>query len=74
MQDRNRRGLHLHHCAFARKRDRLIVKTAESMCSLLQMHSANGRQETVPIDKQSSYLLGRAADSVDIPLEEPSCR
>lgn len=37
------------------------------------MHSADGRQETMPIDKQPAYLLGRQADAVDIPLEETSC-
>jgi len=45
----------------------------QQCCSLPQMHSADGRQEAMPIDKQPAYLLGRQADVVDIPLEETSC-
>lgn len=37
-----------------------------------QSHSADGRQETLPIDKQPAYVLGRQPDAVDVPLAEGS--
>lgn len=42
------------------------------MYSRTQSHSGAGATETVPIDKQPAYVLGRQPDVVDVALAEPS--
>jgi peptidyl-prolyl cis-trans isomerase NIMA-interacting 1 len=64
----------MRHCTARLRMSPSSGMHGKQMCScpLTQSHSGQGATETVPIDKQPAYVIGRQPDTVDITLDEPS--
>ena len=59
-------------CRHDAKFCRMLKRQADMLLFPAQTHSGSGATETVPIDKQPAYVLGRQPDAVDVTLDEQS--